>query len=240
MTSTTASAPKTLTNQSSWFFVLATFYISTLCVMNLINITRIVEFGFDIGSHAIVFALPIGILPYPLTFLCMDVVTECFGKEQAHALVKAGIIANIWMLFLIWAMGLVRVPLHTPNDTFDTIRFLTMSAILSSMLAYIVTQYLDVYLFHTLKTITKGKHLWLRNNVSTLISQLVDTVIVIGMMFWLARNQLPSELNEQGNNYLGIMASSYGYKCVMALLDTLPCYVFVIWIKRRLAESSRQ
>lgn len=220
--------------------VITAVYIATLCVMNLLNITRFISFDMSIGNLNLPFSLPIGMLPYPLTFLCTDVVAECYGKKAANRLVTAGLIANIWMLGLLWALGWIQAPnpdlivsKDDPNYAFYFLRLLSMTAIISSMLAYLIAQYLDVFLFHALKKLTQDKHLWLRNNVSTMVSQLVDTIIVLTCTYFMTKHVVWDQPNSPAASIQIIILTSYLFKCVMALLDTLPCYFFVWLIKRQ-------
>jgi len=100
---------------------------------------------------------------------------------------------------------------------------MTTGAIFASMFAYVTAQYVDVYVFHFLKEKTKGKHLWLRNNVSTLVSQLVDSFAVISITFgavYLAGGMSLSTV-------LGLMLSNYIFKMISALLDTPIIYFLV-------------
>ncbi len=106
----------------------------------------------------------------------------------------------------------------------------TSGAVFASMLAYIAAQYCDVQLFHFWKRLTKGKHLWLRNNFSTLLSQLVDSVMVIsvtfGAVYW--RGEMTFDA------LLILIASNYAFKALSALIDTVPLYLLVGWLRRYL------
>jgi len=220
------------------FLCIAAMYIGTLCTMNLLNITRFIHFDLTLANTTLLFSLPIGMLPYPLTFLCTDIVTECYGKKAATQLVTAGLIANIWMLFLLWALGWLQAPnaelmvakTH-PDHAFYFVRLLSITAIISSMLAYIIAQYLDVFLFHALKKLTYGKHLWLRNNLSTMISQLVDTTIVLTCTYLMTKQIVWDQPDSPTRTIETVLITSYLFKCSVALLDTIPCYFFVWLIK---------
>ena len=121
-------------------------------------------------------------------------------------------------------------PGFSPNEgeTFYQVQSLAMKAVLASMIAYLAAQFIDVQLFHYWKRVTKGRHLWLRNNASTLVSQLVDTVAVIFITFW-------ADL-QSGNKtltFLWVMvATGYVFKMLAALLDTIPFYFGVRWLTR--------
>jgi uncharacterized integral membrane protein (TIGR00697 family) len=95
------------------------------------------------------------------------------------------------------------------------------------MLAYITAQYCDVQLYHFWKRLTRGKHLWLRNNFSTLLSQMVDSIMVItvtfGAVYW--RGEIAF------NTLLVLVGSNYAFKALCALADTLPLYLLVRWLR---------
>jgi uncharacterized integral membrane protein (TIGR00697 family) len=113
---------------------------------------------------------------------------------------------------------------------FYRIRMLTMGAVVASMVAYLAAQFCDVFLFHFWKRLTRGRHLWLRNNGSTLVSQFVDTFAVITITHFYARG-LPIEAGQPVWPQLWIfIGSGYVFKAGVALLDTLPFYIGVRWL----------
>jgi uncharacterized integral membrane protein (TIGR00697 family) len=119
-------------------------------------------------------------------------------------------------------------------ELFTLIYACTSGAVFASMMAYIAAQFCDVQIFHMLKRWTKGKHLWLRNNFSTMTSQLVDSLMVISVTFgaaFLAGNITVSAL-------LVLMGSNYVFKLIVALLDTVPFYALTHYLRRYLAIDS--
>ena len=125
-----------------------------------------------------------------------------------------------------------------PQEVYDwaffRIRQLTFGAVAASMLAYLAAQFCDVFMFHFWKRLTRGRHLWLRNNGSTLISQIVDTVSVILITHFYA-HALPIDKNDPlWPQLLVFIASAYVFKLVVALVDTLPFYVGVHYLSRYL------
>ncbi len=205
------------------FLVLAGIFLGTLAMLNILGISRFivlfsldpdqVNWGLQWGRWGnISFALAVGVLPYPLTFLCTDLISEFYGRRRANWVVTVGLMLNIWVVFILWLAGVLpQVPemdpltnlppvdhltvdargLSDPDGfAFYRIRALTFGAVFASMLAYLAAQFCDVYLFHFWKGLTSGRHLWLRNNGSTMISQLVDTVAVILITHFYA-NGLP-------------------------------------------------
>ncbi|MBB3168122.1 queuosine precursor transporter [Simiduia aestuariiviva] len=228
------------------FLVLAGFFLSAMTLLNVIGITRFIQLG--------PMALAVGVLPYPLTFLCTDLVSEIYGKRRANFMVTVGLIMNIFVIAVLWignslpSVAADSMPpwqsLNLSSDVIlpdgtvvgDTIELYqlifacTSGAVVASMLAYIAAQYCDVHLFHFWKRLTKGKHLWLRNNLSTLVSQGVDSFTVISITFGAAyfagAISLPQLLVLMGSNYL--------FKMVVALVDTLPFYGAVHYLRRYL------
>lgn len=233
-----------------WLFMsIAGIFLASLTMMNLLGISRFIDLSFSFFGHQVPMLIPIGVLPYPITFLCTDLISELFGSKQANRLVFAGLVANMWMLFFLWFVGYLPplpelVPTtHLPSVThpeyaFYQIRMYAMGGMLSSMVAYIVAQYLDVYLYHFWKRVTKGKHLWLRNNGSTMISQFVDTVIVV-ICSYLFLESFPITGDDPFRQLLAIIGASYVFKLLAALVDTLPFYFLVNVLSRYLGEASK-
>ena len=134
-----------------------------------------------------------------------------------------------------WQVLQLAAPVTLPSGTvveseiglFQLIYATTSGAVFASMLAYIAAQYCDVQLYHFWKRLTRGKHLWLRNNFSTLLSQLVDSVMVVTVTFgaaFLAGDIAVTAL-------LTLVGSNYAFKALCALVDTLPLYGLVHWLR---------
>jgi uncharacterized integral membrane protein (TIGR00697 family) len=131
--------------------------------------------------------LPAAALAYALTFFASDCYAELYGRRAAQALVNVGFLMNFVLLGLVWVA--IAVPTVGPSpvagDTFRQVLGPSTGVVAGSLLAYLVSQNWDVYAFHRLKEYTDGEHLWLRNIGSTATSQLVDTVVFIGVAFVL-------------------------------------------------------
>ena len=113
-------------------------------------------------------------------------------------------------------------------ELFHIVYTCTRGAVVASMCAYMAAQFCDVYLFHFWKKLTRGKHLWLRNNGSTMISQLVDSIAVIFITFWGAwrRDEIAFGV------LIALIGSSYLFKLIVAALDTIPFYIGVKSLSR--------
>lgn len=230
------------------FLILAGIFLGTLTMLNVLGVSRFIDFGsISIGGFEIPFVVAVGVLPYPITFLCTDLISELYGKQKAKSLVWIGLILNIWVLFILWLGGAINPPelndgLVPVNDrevpheyAFYYIRNLTTGAVIASMVAYLIAQLIDVQIFHWFKERTKGKKLWLRNNASTLISQLVDSIAVIVITHYVSTNGL--EIIENKSVFETLMIyifSSYTFKLVVALLDTIPFYYLTYFLRKYL------
>ncbi len=219
------------------FLVLAGFFLGTLAMLNILGITRFIDLGFTVLDEKVMVA--VGVLPYPVTFLCTDLISELYGRRRAAGLVWMGLALNLWVGAILWIGGVLpgfdlgsdRTP---PLHLFTELRTTTFAAITASMIAYLAAQLVDVHLFHFWKRLTKGKHLWLRNNGSTLVSQLVDTVAVILVTHYLAGG-LPVDADRPlASQLFAFIAAGYVFKLVVALLDTGPFYVCVRALTRYL------
>jgi queuosine precursor transporter len=218
------------------FMLLTGFFLGTLAILNILGISRQINLSFNIFGASIPFIVFVGVLPYPITFLCTDFISELFGKKRANMVVIIGFVLNMWVIAIMW-LGSALPPrpeldpatglpfIEDPDYVFFKIQQLTRSAVASSMIAYLAAQFVDVYIFHFFKKLTKGKHLWLRNNGSTLTSQLVDSVAVVTITYMFAPDAisiLPGQTVFQG--LLVLAASNYIFKMVSALIDTIPFY----------------
>lgn len=223
------------------FLVLAGFFLASMTLLNILGVARFIDMSIDVFGIRIPLMLAVGVLPYPLTFLCTDFICELYGQQRANFVVCVGLALNAWVVLIIWLAGaLPPVPpldavtgLPTTDDytfAFYRIRQLTLGAVFASMIAYMAAQFCDVYLFHFWKRLTNGKHLWLRNNGSTLVSQFVDSFAVITITHYWAAG-IPVDGAEPIWPQLWVfILSGYVFKMMIALLDTGPFYLGVRWL----------
>jgi uncharacterized integral membrane protein (TIGR00697 family) len=222
------------------FLVLSGVFLGTLALLNVLGISRFLDMSFELFGVTIPVVVAVGVLPYPVTFICTDLISELFGEKKARDMVWVGVILNIWVIFLLW-LGGVLPGFETVNPStglplrdeagrlpvFFEIRELAFGAVTASMVAYMAAQFCDVRLFHFWKKLTGGRHLWLRNNASTMTSQMVDTTAVILITHFYA-HALPVNENEPiFGQLMTFIISGYVFKLVIAALDTIPVYFFV-------------
>ncbi len=230
------------------FLVFAGLFLGSMTMLNILGVSRFIKFyEWDLTLESgevwpIMFAVAVGVLPYPATFLCTDFISEFWGRKRANWVVTVGFLLNLWVIFILWLGGALPGAFETVVDgrvmdsaghesAFFRIRELAFGAVAASMIAYLAAQFCDVYMFHFWKRLTKGRHLWLRNNGSTLVSQLVDSVavILITHFFTLPLANQPSV--PDWIELVVLILTSYAFKMIAALLDTIPFYVGVHWLK---------
>ena len=155
-------------------------------------------------------------------------------------------LVNLWLVFVLWLGGALPGFEEAIPDAagrlpvFFEIRRLTLGAVGASMVAYLAAQLVDVQLFHFWKRLTGGRHLWLRNNGSTMISQFVDTFAVITITHFYA-GALPVDSGQAIWPQLWVfIASGYVFKFAAALIDTVPFYVGTRWLGRFLEIDPRE
>ena len=210
------------------FLYLAALFITSLVVSNLI----FQKFFYWQPFEATVFGIPlfelsVGILPYPITFLITDLISEIFGQKKANQVVVAGIFASFFSIGILLLADFVPAIQSSPidNETFSQVFSLSPLAVLASMIAYLFAQFIDIKLYHYWKKVTQGKHLWLRNNFSTFASQFLDTFTVILLLCLFG--VLPWDL------FLGLVVSGFIFKVLVAAIDTPFLYLFVYLIRKR-------
>ena len=177
------------------FLVLSGLFLGTLAMLNILGVTRFIDLSFQLPGTSLTIPMPlaVGVLPYPITFLCTDFISELYGRHRANQVVWMGLGLNLWVMLILWVGGALPgfEPAGQPQSgVFFEVRRLAFSAVTASMIAYLAAQFVDVQVFHFWKRLTNGRHLWLRNNGSTLVSQLVDTTSVILITHFLA-NGIP-------------------------------------------------
>ena len=211
------------------FLVLSGLFLGTLGMLNILGLTRFLQLG-SIGSWPIVVA--VGALPYPVTFLCTDLISELWGERRASQVVWVGLLLNGWVVLILWLGGVMPGLSGAPESTFFEIQRLAFGSVGASMVAYLSAQFVDVRLFHFWKVRTRGKALWIRNNGSTLVSQLVDTSAVVLISHYVAHVLPIQEAEPVFPQLIAFIASGYLFKALAAFADTLPFIWLTAWLRR--------
>ncbi|AOW22119.1 queuosine precursor transporter [Urechidicola croceus] len=215
--------PKNKELAQNIYLILAGMFIAALVASNLI----FQKFFYWNPFGLYRFEISVGILPYPITFLITDIISEIYGRKKANKVVVAGIIASIFSMLIIFVANKVPAIDNSPvnNETFSQVFGLSPIAVLASMLAYLFAQFIDIRIFHFWKAKTLGKHLWLRNNFSTFTSQFIDTFTVL--MLLCSFKVLPWSM------FSSLLLSGFLFKIIIAALDTPILYALVFAFRKK-------
>ena len=212
-----------LESAKTLYLILGAMFIAALVASNLI----FQKFFYWEPFGWFRFELSVGILPYPITFLITDLISEIYGQKKANKVVIAGIAASFFSMGILLVADGVPAMDGSPvsDDTFRGVFGLSPIAVLASMLAYLFAQFIDIRIYHFWKNYTQGKKLWLRNNLSTFSSQFIDTFTVVSLLTIF--EVLPSEL------YWTLILSGVLFKILVAALDTPLLYALVYIVRKR-------
>lgn len=204
------------------YLLLAGIFIASLVSCNLM-FQKFFHWNF-FGLYT--FEISVGILPYPITFLVTDIISEIYGKKRADRVVKVGIFASVFVLLVVTLADVVPATSWSPvnGKEFNHVFGLTGLAVGASMVAYLLAQFIDIRIFHFWKGVTNGKHLWLRNNFSTIGSQFIDTSSVLlllclfGAIDW--------------GRFDRLLINGFLFKMLIAIVDTPLIYLSVFGLRR--------
>ena len=175
----------------------------------------------------------VGIFFVPVLFLTTDIIGEVFGRKEASRFVNMATIMLV-LLFLMMSLCIAIKPNESWNlqEQYATVFGSSLRMTIASLISFVVAQQLDVFMFSLWGKITKGKHLWIRNNMSTIVSQLIDTTIFEFVAFWHLTPKFTT-------GYIFSLILPYWlFKVVFALLDTPLCYLGVWWLSGKKKSNS--
>jgi queuosine precursor transporter len=199
-------------NDYKAFIILLSIFIGSITIASVLANKIISVFGLFV---------PAGVLAYSITFICTDAISEIWGKERANYVVFGGFIALVSAFFLVHlSLAWPKAPFWQGEEAFQAILGSTSRIIIASFIAYLVSQFHDVWAFHLLKKMTKDRHLWLRNNLSTAVSQFLDSFLFITIAFYGVMPIWP------------LIIGQWIIKFGIAVLDT-PIIYLVVWMIRK-------
>lgn len=199
--------------------ILQALFIAAIIAANLIG-TKVTKIGF--------LEFSVGIFAFPLTFLITDVIAEVHGKKETQRLVYGGFVALIFVLAMTaLAVILPFAPRSFVQENYTQVFGTTLRIFAASIIAFFLSQMHDIWAFHFWKEKTKGRFLWLRNNLSTIVSQFIDTVVFMFIAFY-------GLTPKHDAAYMFVLIIPYWVlKIVVALLDTPFVYMGVWWLKKK-------
>jgi len=199
-------------NNDRSFILLVSIFVGALVISSVLASKIITIFGLFV---------PAGVLAYCITFVVTDVISELWGRERANRVVFSGFIALLITFLLIrLALWWDAAPIWREQRAFSAVLGSTSRIIIASFIAYLASQYHDVWAFHIWRRWTEERHLWLRNTASTVVSQFIDTLIFITIAFY---GTMP---------VFSLIKGQYLIKVLIALLDTPFVYLVVMLIRK--------
>ena len=216
------------------YLILAGLFVASLVACNLIFL-KFFGVSLRLPGGEFEFEQSVGLIPYPVTFLITDILSEVYGKRRANQVVTAGLFSSVFVVLMVLAADAVPATGWSPvgDAMFHQVFGLNWIAVTASMMAYLGAQFLDIRLFHFWRRVTGGRHLWLRNNASTICSQVVDTFMVLVLLAALGSGTVTWERLPR------LFWNGALFKMGMALLDTPLFYIataaFKRWFPRQLA-----
>lgn len=206
------------------FIILAGIFITNAVVAELIG-GKLIQIG--------PFVMSIGIIPWPVVFLTTDIINEYYGKKgvQKLSIITASLIAYAFVV-LFFSMCTKAAPgISTVSDEqFTAVFGQSMWIIVGSIVAFLFSQMIDVFIFWSLRNKTGGKMLWLRSTGSTAVSQLIDTFVVLGIAFWLPGKMTTSV-------FINAALTGYTFKLLIAVALTPLIYAVHAAVDKYLGDE---
>jgi uncharacterized integral membrane protein (TIGR00697 family) len=194
------------------YIILAGIFITNAVVAELIG-SKLIQIG--------PFIMSIGIIPWPIVFLTTDLINEYYGKEGVKklSLITASLIAYAFIILLLAIKVPAAIGISTVTDAqFYAVFGQSLWIIIGSIVAFITSQFIDVFIFWLLRNKTGGKMIWLRSTGSTVVSQLIDTFVILGIAFWL-----PGKMTT--TVFLNAAFTGYTFKLIIAIILTPLIYL---------------
>ncbi len=214
------------TKANSLYLILSGIFIASLVSCNLIfqKFFQIEIWLPFIGNYT--FEQSVGLLPYPITFLVTDIISEIYGAKKANQVVVSGLIASLFMLLVVTVADIIPMAPWSPvsSEIFSKVFGLSAVAVFASMIAYLFAQFIDIRIFHFWKKLTKGRHLWLRNNASTVFSQFIDTFSVLFLLCFF--NVI------HWDKFSILLLNGFLFKVFFAAFDTPLFYLSAWYLKK--------
>jgi len=224
------------------FFILSGIFITNAIIAEILG-TKIFEFDFILN-----FNMSVGVIIWPVVFITTDIINEYFGKKGIKKISYFTILLIIYVFIIIYMSTKL-----TPNNywlninsvdnhgnpfnidyAYNIIFLQSTGIIIGSIIAFLIAQILDVIVFHKLKKMTKGKFIWLRATGSTLISQFIDSFVVLFIAFYLLA---PNDKVWSLSQVFSVGFDNYTFKFIIAILITPLIYLAHYLIDSYMGEA---
>ncbi|MBM3170874.1 MAG: queuosine precursor transporter [Bacteroidetes bacterium] len=224
---------RNLGRREKLFFVLGGFFLTNALVAELIGGKLIQVAGITLGSFELgPWPLSVGILPWPVVFLTTDLINEYYGQKGVRQIsfLTAGLVLYAFLILFLTG-GMPAVDFSPVDDaTYQRVFLQSQWIMAGSLVAFLVSQFLDVWIFTRIRALTGKRYIWLRATGSTVVSQGIDTFLVQGIAFYL-----PGQISFE--EWMSIALNSYVFKLGIALSITPLLYLGHAVIDRYLAKE---
>ncbi len=212
------------------YIVLAGFFVTNAILAEMVG-GKIFTFSFFGLTTA---NLSVGVLVWPVVFVMTDLINEYYGIAGVRRLTLLTMLLISYVFVALYFMGMTRAASFSAisDDNFNTVFGTSQSIIIGSLVAFGIGQFLDFFIFHQLKMRTGGSHLWLRATGSTVISQLIDTFVVLYIAFVIPGKWTHAE-------FFKVATNNYLYKLVIAIAVTPVIYLVHVIIEKYLHDEKR-
>lgn len=208
------------------FDLVIALYIFGIITVNLMG-AKVMPLGHAFGMD---FNISVAIFLMPLLYTIIDVVSEVYGRARARSLVWSGLVVLILLvLFMLLATSLPAAARFQANDAYSQIFGMSLRIAIASIAAFAFSELLDVMVYNRLKEKTKGKMIWLRNNISNFLGEFVDSAVFMTIAFY---GVFASGFSENISVLMGLILPYWIVKCAMSVVATPLVYTFVASLKK--------
>lgn len=210
-------------NRDQKKMLLFAIYLTSMVLVNTLG-SKITTLGSVRAS--------VGVFFMPILFLVTDIIGEVYGRKTSSQFVNLSTTMLVFMFAMIGlCIALPANPTWGLQESYATIFGSSMRMTAASIVSFFVAQHVDVFTFSAIKKLTKEKHLWIRNNVSTVVSQFIDTTIFMFIAFFHMTDRFTVPF------IFSLVIPYWLFKVLFAFLDTPLCYLGVWWMKKGEKES---
>lgn len=217
------------------YLVLSGIFITNALIAELIG-GKLIQVG--------PFTMSLGVIPWPVVFITTDLINEYFGRKGVRQLTlfTAALVLYAFVILFV-GIGIPAVDFSpVKDDAFANVFGQSLWIIVGSLIAFLISQLMDVLVFWLLRAQTKGRFLWLRATGSTLVSQLADTFVILGIAFYLPSvfELVPPERRITFDQFIVTASSNYSYKVLIAIGLTPLIYIGHAIVDRWLGKEESQ